>query len=53
MALFVENFGGKVFGSATDRKCVIFSDVHFGEAEVGEPEVADFINENVLRLETV
>lgn len=51
VALLVEYFGGEVFGSAADGVGVIVSDVHFGEAEISEAQVALFVDEDVFGLE--
>ena len=51
VALLVENLGSQVLRGSADREGVAVGNVHFGEAEVGEPEVAAVVDEDVFGLE--
>ncbi len=53
MALFVQDLRCEIFRSSTDRESVAFGDIHFGESKVSQPQIANLIDENVFRFETL
>jgi hypothetical protein len=52
MPLLVQNLRCQIFRSATDREGIVFSDFHFGETKVSEPQIPNLIDQDILRLKT-
>lgn len=53
VAHFLDDFGGQVLGSAADGGGCLFGREDLGEAEVRELDVANFVDDEVFRLEAL